>query len=402
MGVTETAPVPTRRLPDARRRGRLRIAFAIDNLNIGGTELNAVRTAEALRARDVDVTLCSLRAEGPLRARYEAAGIEVHGFSIRNLYGPSAWHAAVRLGVMLRRHRIDVLHAHDMYTNVFAVPVARAAGVRLTVASRRWFHAPGRLYPLANRAVYHVAHRVIANAPALADLLADGEGIPRRCIRVVPNFVEPECFHRPNDATLRAWTDELRLPPGVPVIGCVANLLPVKDHATLLRAMAIMVLQGGVDACLVLVGDGPCRAELETLADRLGIAGHVRFAGRRPSQPSLHHLFDIAVLTSTSEGSPNTLLEAMAAARPVVATRVGAIPDLVGAAVGRLVPSGGAAQLAGALSELVGDETLRRRLGASARDHALRYHSVERVVDDLLAMYDGGVTGSATSAERGA
>ena len=401
MDVTECPATPTTRLPVATRRGHQRIAFAIDNLNIGGTELNAVRMAEALRARGLDIRVYSLGTDGPLRSRYESAGIAVHGLPIRNLYGPTAWHAAVRLGAMLRRDRIDVLHAHDMYTNVFAVPVARAVGIRLTVASRRWFHAPGRFYPLANRVAYRLAHRVIANAPALADLLAGVEGIPRRRIRVIPNFVESGCFQPPSEITLRSWADELRIPPGVPVIGCVANLLPVKDHATLLRAVA-MVLQRDVNACLVLVGDGPCRAELELLADRLGIARHVRFAGRRPSQPSFHHLFDIAVLTSTSEGSPNTLLEAMAAARPVVATRVGAIPDLVDAAVGRLVPAGDPARLAGALVELAGDVSRRRMLGAAARARALRHHSVDHVVDDLLAVYRERAVGSAIPARAGA
>ncbi len=162
----------------------------------------------------------------------------------------------------------------------------------------------------------------------------------------------------------------------------------IKDHATLLRAASLVSLEFP-RLHLVLVGrDAGELAPLRALAAELGIADRVRFAGARPSQPSPHHLFDVSALTSVSEGLPNSLLEAMAAGKPVVATRVGAVADaVVDGETGLLVPAREAAAVARALRSLLADRELCERMGAAGRERARAGFSRSAAIDRLMTLY---------------
>jgi glycosyltransferase involved in cell wall biosynthesis len=139
----------------------------------------------------------------------------------------------------------------------------------------------------------------------------------------------------------------------------------------------------------VLVVGGGDPAPLRGLAAELGIGEAVRFCGARPSVPSFHHLFDVPVLCSRSEGLPNTVLEAMAAGRAVVATRVGAVPDAVADGVtGMLVPPADPPALAAAVGALLRDPARRRRMGAAARRRARARYAPEAALSALAALYD--------------
>ena len=228
----------------APRRDRTRVVFCIDNMQIGGTELNAVRTAELLDRTRFDVAvICVQRggARGPLLARYEAAGIPVLSFPITKLYGFGALRQGMRLAALLRRQRADIFHAHDFYSNIFGVVWARLAGTPAVIASRRWWTwPPRRAQRIVNSVASRFAHRVLANSRAIAEMLHDSERFPRARIAVIPNFVD--------DRTLAAFSPDQRasllrqfgVPAGARVIGAVAGLNPIKDHATLLRAVALL------------------------------------------------------------------------------------------------------------------------------------------------------------------
>jgi L-malate glycosyltransferase len=365
----------------------IRVAFAIDNMEAGGTELNAVRLAERLDRDRFSLRVVCLRAEGPLVARYVAAGIPIESFPIRSLYSRSAVRQGARLARFLRSHRVAILHAHDIYSNAFAVPWARVAGAR-TIASRRWwegFQSPA--WRLTSRLSYRAAHAVLANSASIGRLLVEAQGVPPARVAVVPNFLDESAFERPAPGLLTALRQELRLEGAAPVVGIVANLLPVKDHATLLLAAAIL-RRRRPELRVVLVGDGPCRADLEALAASLGLGGAIVFAGRRPNVPNLHHLFDISVLCSTSEGLPNSILEAMAASRPVVATKVGAVSDaVIDRETGNIVAPADHEQLAAALDELSGDTVRAARIGRAAAARARTHYSARAAVDALESLY---------------
>jgi glycosyltransferase involved in cell wall biosynthesis len=240
---------------------------------------------------------------------------------------------------------------------------------------------------VANRIAYKFAHRVLANAPALARLVSSEEGVPPSRVITLQNFVEADAFESPTADQMAALRSRLGLagPSSVPVIGIVARLHPVKDHETLLRAARVLKDRGRAFR-LVIVGDGDRRAMLESLATELGLAAMVHFAGQLPNRPNLNVLFDVSVLCSTSEGFPNSIIEAMAAGRAVVATDVGGIPDAVEhERTGLLVPPRDVEGLANALDRLLNDPPYRQTLGAAGRELARQKydeHAVVRALED--------------------
>jgi glycosyltransferase involved in cell wall biosynthesis len=377
----------------------IRLAYCIDNFQIGGTELNAVRWAERLSPERFRLTVCHFQADGPLKSRYERAGVRLVHVPLRNLYGPGAVRQGIRLARFLARERIQVFHAHEIYGNIFGVPWARIAGVPVVVASRRWSHRRERpVQQLANRWSYRLAHRVLANSPSVARLLARDEGVPPAKIVCVPNSLAEGSF-RPLPAEERAaWRARLRVPANARLIGIVGRLDPVKDHATLLRAFA-RVSASAADTYLVCVGEGPERADLTSLAQTLGLDGRVQLPGILTPPFNLHHLFDVSVLCSVAEGFPNSVLEAMAAARPVVATRVGGVPDAVrDGETGVLVPARDPEALAAALQALLATPERARRLGAAAQLAARAEYHESPIIERLSTWYESLAPGASVAA----
>ncbi|HEU5051307.1 MAG TPA: glycosyltransferase [Gemmatimonadales bacterium] len=366
----------------------LRVVFCTDSFDLGGTELNAVRTAERFDPAHVSLSVVAFRPEGELRARYDAAGIPVLGLPMANLYGAGALAQGARLAEYLRRERVDIVHCHDIYSNIFGAFWARIAGRRAVIVSRRWWHsARPRKLTLANRGAYRLAHHVLVNSEAVRRSVEREEGVTAKRITVIPNFVEEDAFATPSPAALTSLRQRLGVAGG-PVIGIVARLAAVKDHATLLRAVRLLVPRWP-GLRVAVVGSGPEREALGRLAAELGIANAVVFAGAHPNRPNLHHAFDVSVLCSKSEGFPNSVVEAMAAGRPVVATRVGGTPDAVlDEATGLLVPPSDPDALAGALGRLLAEPALAIRLGEQGRASARERFGESAVLGRLDALYN--------------
>lgn len=366
----------------------LQIVYCLDNSGIGGTELNAVRTAERLVGKGHSVEVACLGRHPELMERYESAGISVHVFPVPSLVSVAALRQGLRFRNFLRQRAPDVFHAHDIYGNLFGVPWARMARVPVVLASRRWWKEelrPG--HRIANRVISRLADAVLANSPRVAEL-ARGDGGRQTKIAVVPNYVDESALDEPPPEFRGEFMGELGIPTNRAVIGCIANLRPVKDHATLLRGVALLARRGH-DVHLVLVGEGECRGELVCLARSLDIRERVSLAGHRPHQPNLHHLFDVSVLTSTDEAFSNSLLEAMAAGNPVVATRVGGTPDaVVHGETGLLIPSADPSALAEALEQLLTDVDLARRMGEAGRTRVRKIFSPEAALTALTELYE--------------
>lgn len=379
-----SSPLSHSPLPRPARRP-LRVAFCIDGMGVGGTEMNAVRTAERLDPARFELLVVALDGDGPLRARYAAAGIPVESFPIGRLVGLRTLRQGLRLRRFLASQHVDVVHCHDMYSNAFVAPWARAAGAAL-VTSRRWGPFERRSHAAANHLAYRLSDCVLANSPGVAALVR-AEGIPAERVSVVPNFVDAAAFDPPAAGERAAARASLGVPAGAVVVGVVANLTPIKDHATFVRAVARLAPRRP-ELHAMLVGGGPLRAPLEALAGQLGVSDRVHFAGARPHLPNLHHLFDLSALTSTSEGFPNSVVEAMAAGRAVVATRVGGVADAVAEGeTGLLVAPGDDGALADALDALIADAPRREAMGARARERAERHYSADVAIGALERLY---------------
>jgi glycosyltransferase involved in cell wall biosynthesis len=239
----------------------------------------------------------------------------------------------------------------------------------------------------ANRVAYRFAHRVVGNSPSVSRLVESEGGVSASRIVTIPNFLDPEAFEPIPAADRRRMLNELGVPEDAFVVGIVARLSLVKDHATLLRAIASLRDQIPALHC-VLIGDGPERSHLDALADSLGIRALVHFAGERTQPPNLHGLFDVSVLCSTSEAFPNSVLEAMAAGRPVVATDVGGTPDAVHqGTTGLLVRPSDPSRLADAILRLYTEPALRTKLGTAACTAARVGYSADAVIGQVESLY---------------
>jgi sugar transferase (PEP-CTERM/EpsH1 system associated) len=303
-----------------------------------------------------------------------------------------------RLGRALRRDRVDLVHAHQ-YTPWFYATLGAAAGWG---RPRILFTEHGRHYPderrpkrvAFNRLLDPLTDGLVAVSGFVSDCLRDNEGLPESRIRVLYNGIEPEDFVGEVDrVALRA---EQGVGPDDPVVGIAARFAPVKDHATLLDAFRL-VLDERPDAKLVLCGDGPLRADLEDRARRLELGEAVRFLGVRRDVPALLRTWDLFALSSLSEGTSVTLLEAMAAGLPAVATAVGGNPEIVeDGRTGRLVPRGDAEAFGRAVLDLLSDPERSRDHGEAGRRRVLERFTFSGMVTAYESLYRELLAGGRT------
>lgn len=381
------------RLPNAsargvtRRSGRVRVVFVIDNMRLGGTELNAVRTAERLDRERFDLRVVCLGEDGPLTERYRAIEVTVENMPIHSFYGPSMVKSGRRFAAMLRRERTDIVHAHDVYSNIFAA--VWGAGAPVLVTSRRWWSSlPNWKLKVGSRFAISRSTAILANSRAVAEAVTRTTATAKGRVWTITNFVDEQAFGAPDDQERRRIREAWKAPADAVVIGCVARFDPVKDHVGLLRAFAL-VRARQPSAYLVLVGDGQTRPALEAAVGELALENCVHFAGEQRRGTNLHRGFDISVLSSRSEGFPNSLVEAMAAGNPVVATAVGGNVDaVVSGETGLLVAPGRVDELASALLRLAGDPDLRAAFGRAGERRAREAFHSSRVVPALEDMYD--------------
>jgi glycosyltransferase involved in cell wall biosynthesis len=282
-----------------------------------------------------------------------------------------------------------VVHCHDIYSNIFVGFWARVAGIRNVIASRRWGASSSKpSLDALNRIMSRRATRLLVNSSAVGARLVEQEGYQPERVSIIPNFLEPAAFAAPDAADRARRLAALGVPADRWIVGIVARLSAVKNHALLLHAVRRLTA-GSRPVHIVIVGDGPMQAELEHLAHSLALAGRVTFTGTLPNRPNPHDLFDLSVLTSRSEGFPNAVVEAMAAGRPVVATDVGGVRDAVSDGVnGLLVPSGDEAALAAAIARLRDDPALAEAMGRAGRKAAMDRFSQEVVLNQLTALYE--------------
>ena len=300
-----------------------------------------------------------------------------------------------RLASMIRRHRIDIVHSHEFNGAFYACPAGRLAGV----AQVNSWHIPpteslkqnvrGKAVPwlIFRHYLWQMRHcrEVITVSGELRDLLVSG-GVPRSKVTFIPTAVDLAAYEPRPDAR-RSVRSELGIPAGSTVIGTAGRIQRQKNLPMLLHT-ARRLLDEGHPVRVVIVGDGSDRAAIEQTVSRLGLREHVVITGWRQDVPRVMQAFDIFALTSTSEGMPIVVLEAMAMEKPVVGTRVGAMADCVqDGRTGFLVPSGDVDRMASALTTLLRDPSLCRRFGSAGRVRVERDFSEATMVKRHMDVY---------------
>jgi glycosyltransferase involved in cell wall biosynthesis len=280
----------------------------------------------------------------------------------------------------IRRVRPTILHTSLFHANVPGRILGRLADVPIIICSERTMAMESEWRYRVNRWTIGLVDRVIAVSANVRDFCISHIGLPAEKLVVIYNGVEVpgECPSRPE---ARA---ELGLPPDGLVAGVVSRLDPAKGVRVLIRALAQV---DGVT--LTIVGDGPERAALESVADKLGVAGRIHWIGHRRDVLRLLPAFDLFVQPSLHEGLPNTVLEAMAAGLPVVATAVGGTPEVVVDGVtGLLVPPHDPDALAKGIACLLRDLDLRRKMGRAGRERVKRRFAMKQMVRQTQTLYE--------------
>ena len=368
-----------------RRPRPARLTVVMDLTFVGGAEMLLLELLRRVDRSRVEPEVVCLREEGPLAGDFRAAGVPV---TVLHRTGRYDLATLPRLVALLRAHRTDVVlvNHHHRAALTLGRLAARLAGVRANVVAAHDMdlaRVGGRVLPRHDVETLFLSDALVLLAPSQGRYLHEAEQVGSRPWRrarevVIGNGIAVGTA--PGPAQRAAARRELGLPADAAVLGIVARLSPQKAHDVLLRAVARLA-PTRPDLRLVVVGDGAEKAAAQALAAELGIAERVLFTGVRRDVPALLPGFDVACLSSVHEGVPLTVLEAMAAGVPVVATDVGALRDLVtDGEDGYLVPPGDVVALAQRLAELVDDPARRAAFGAAARARAERSFSIEHTV----------------------
>ncbi len=385
--------------PERGENGRpAKIVFWAGSFELAGTQRFLVELLRRIDRKAFEPIVFSTKPEGELLSVIEGMGVPVHEFGTgRYVLSPATLSGLSRAAWFMRRERVDALCCMLGITTLFGPFVGRAAGVPVVVNSQRnmgyWLKSGGRgrMYGYVSR---RIVDGILVNSAAAVDELEERFGVSRRRVHDIGAGIDVDgiAAAKPNEDV----RGSLRL-RGLRVVGCVAKLSRVKNHALFLRAAA-RVSAGRHDVVFLIVGDGPLRGELEELAGWLRIAKRTFFLGERSDVPSLLKLMDAFVLPSTSEGMPNALMEAMAAGVPVIATNVGGVPELVvDGETGRLVSPQDEREMADVLGEVLDDRESASALGRAGHERVRRDYDIgasvrafEEVMTSLIGRARGG------------
>jgi glycosyltransferase involved in cell wall biosynthesis len=389
-------------LPESERQQHVKILRVIARLNMGGPALHVAYLTDGLRKRGYETTLVAgslARGEDSMAFVADDLGVDVVRIDelgreispVRDLI------ATLRLARLIRRERPDILHTHTAKAGTVGRVAAMLAGRRRPPIVVHTFHGHvlrgyfGRFRSLFFRLLerWLAAHTtaLIAVSPQVRDDLVALRIAPRERFAVIRLGIELD----KRVAAEQNGRLESRRYLGIPdqrfAVGWIGRMTSVKRTDDVLVAFK-RVRDSGVDACLCMVGDGPDRPQLEQRAHELGVMRDTLFLGYQEDVAPYYAAFDALVLPSSNEGTPVSAIEALAAGRPVVATRVGGVPDVVREGEdGFLVEAGDTEQLAERLVRLARDPQLRERMGEQGRERVLPRYAVDRLVDDVDRLY---------------
>lgn len=376
------------RAEPAIERTPLRILYVIDSLSIGGAERLLVDLVRAGLAEGHRVGVAYF-TEGPLAGELRRLSVPLYRISRRGLRDPAV---VPRLGRLLGRLRPDVVHTHLRKSDLTGQLAAAWAGVPVRLSTLHNL-APWRRNPLLSLLARTLTSRCqcfIACGRRVRDYTCETTGLPLERTRIVENGVDVRRFDPAR--VERTVGDAGR------TIGIVGRLQPAKGHRHFLEAACLLERRLPGSRFLV-VGDGPLRAELEREAARLGLGSRVVFTGLVSDPVPVVGALDLFTLASLSEGLPVALLEAMSLARPVVATAVGGVPDVIADGCnGLLIPPADPAGLARAWERLLTEPGLAERLGAAARRTVLDRFDQRGCHREILDLYASLLAGSRSTA----
>lgn len=306
------------------------------------------------------------------------------GLSVRMVHcqGRADWRAVRQIEECIQEDGIELLHTHGYKADLYGYVAARRSGKPIVATCHNWVGGTAALgiYNHLDRMALKRFHGLAAVSESVAQRLL-ASGVSAKKVRTIANGIDVKSFERARPSPVLNFD-------GSKVVGMVARLDLQKGFEYLLRAVSELcdVFPG---LKVVIVGEGPDRTAIESMIQRLGLQSNVILAGQHSNMPGIYAAMDVFVLPSLNEGLPMTILEAMAASTPVIATRVGAIPKVIqDGETGLLVDPGDADGLRSALARLLADADLCSHLGAAGHDWVSRNYTSEAMALKYRQMYD--------------
>lgn len=367
---------------------KVSVLYMVDSLEVGGIQRLLLEIVRRLNKDQFRPLVYSFQPGGMLEKDLADAGAIVMGRDFQRRKNPLEIGRAIQhfQGVM-QGERVDILHTQNFITHTFGCLPAKLAGVPVVVNTvhsmevwKKWFHLT------IDHLTYKVSDKIIAVSEAVKCHLIEKEGLDPEKIVVIYNGISPEPFQ--GGVNVEKQRRGLRLDRGSPVVGTVARLVPRKGVQILLEAVPTILAQEP-SAHFLFVGDGPLKEQLMHRATQLSVSDRVSFLGTRSDVPELLQIIDLFVLPSSErEGFGLALVEAMAAGKPVVATRLGSIPEVVEEGItGLLVPPGDSRALACAIRAMLEDRERAREMGERGRQRVVARFDIQRTVHELESLY---------------
>jgi sugar transferase (PEP-CTERM/EpsH1 system associated) len=376
---------------------RAAICQVLHSLNIGGAEVLAAGIARALRDRYRFVFAC-LDGLGSIGEQLRDEGFEIEVLDRKDGID---WKCGFRLARFLKQHAVDIVHAHQ-YTPFFQSMLSRLSyrGVPIVFTEHGRHHPDSRSLKrvAVNRLLSQRSDRFVAVGQSVRQALIDNEGLAARRVEVIYNGVDQKPFRAVrNTASRKSVRSELNVPDDEFLVIQVARLNPLKDHLTAVESIAKLV-DKKIPVRLILVGEGETQSEIERTIDQLGLTRNVQLLGTRQDIPELLSAADAFLLSSISEGIPLTIIEAMAAGIPVVATDVGGNSEVIeNGRTGLLCSAKDSSFMAQQLTELYESHDLRNMLAENAMARAQELFDIDQMHDAYVGVYDSMLGHQATS-----
>ncbi len=362
-----------------------RVLQLIDGLNIGGAEMILLELIKGLRERDFQVSV-GYSTPGPLADRLVASGVEIVRLPRLARVDPLLFMNTYRL---IKRFRPHIVHTHLFKSDFHGRVAARLAGVPVVISTLHSTDRWARKFPLGLLYGWtaNFADRLIAVSEDLRVFHQKYTNVPAQKFVKIENGVDLEA-HSYSEVARQKMRKAFGFAKDEFVFGIIGRLTPPKNHENFLQASALIQKQLQ-KARFVIVGDGVLREKLESRAAELGLQETLQFTGFRDDIPEIMSMLDVLVFSSDWEGLPVTLLEGMAAERPIVATNVGGIPAVVGESDSALlVPAADPEALARACVRLATNPELRLGFGKAALRRVTSAYSITAMIDHTVSLYD--------------
>ncbi len=359
----------------------IKVLQVLISLEFGGAEKVAVNLANTLQGKGVEFSFCVLDRAGELKNQLHK---DIPVVCLKRSAGLD-WTLPFKIRGVIKRSRPGIVHMHNVVPAFYGIMGARLAGVKGLVLTQ---HGSLPKSARLQRGLQFLAgnlKKAVAVSENTRFYLKDHYGLSGKKVEMITNGVDIRAYER-NDERREEVKSELGL-QGSFVYGHVARLSEEKDQMTLIHAFSELARRIN-NVKLVIVGEGPAGPALLELAERLRVREHIVFAGAQANVPLYMNIFDVFVLSSVREGTPLTILEAMASGIPVIATKVGGVPDIISDGIdGILVPPKHPLRMVDAMIDLAVRSDMRRAFGVAARKKVSEKYSLEKMGAEYARVY---------------